>query len=485
MKKSQQRTSVVGGVIWKFAERILNQGVSFLVSLVLARLLTPEYYGTIALVLVFINLADVFVNSGFATSLIQKKDADDTDFSTMFYCSLVCSVAIYGVFFFTAPFIASFYKNPALTLIVRIFALRVPLSVYFAIQSAWASRNMQFRVFFFSGLIAQIISGALGIGMAFAGCGVWALIAQYFAGTIVNTFVLCFMIPWHPKMLFSFNRAKSLMKYGSRILAADFSGVFFNELRSLIIGRVYTESDLAFYNKGQQLPQLISSNLNTTIMTVLFPAIANKADDIKEVKAMARKSLQCLSYIVFPVLLGLAAVISPLIDILYTSKWQASTFFGQVYCIGYAIGSLGYVPLQVLKAIGKSGSVLKLEFIKKPVYVILLIIGVYFNVPAIALTMLIFEFYGTTVNLLQLKQHINYGMGEIIKDVLPSFLLAGLMAISVFFITVLGLSNIVTIALQVIIGAIIYVVGSLILKPEGFNFVIDLIKRFLKRGSKV
>ena len=485
MKKSQQGNSVVGGVIWKFAERIINQGVAFLVSLVLARLLTPEDYGTIALVLVFISLADVFVNSGFATSLIQKKDADDTDFSTMFYCSLVCSIAIYGIFFLCAPFIASFYKNPELTLIVRVFALRIPLSVYFAIQSAWASRNMQFRVFFFSGLFAQIISGALGIAMAFAGFCVWALIAQYFAGTIVNTIVLCFMIPWHPKRLFSFTRAKSLMKYGSRILAADFSGTFFNELRSLIIGRVYTESDLAFYNKGQQLPQLISSNLNTTIMTVLFPAIANKADDIKEVKAMARKSLQCLSYIVFPVLLGLAAVISPLIDILYTSKWQASAFFGQVYCIGYAIGSLGYVPLQVLKAIGKSGSVLKLEFIKKPVYVILLIIGVYFNVPAIALTMLVFEFYGTTVNLLQLKRHINYGMGEIIKDLLPSFLLAGLMAVSVYFITMIHLSNIVTIALQVIIGAMIYILGSLILKLEGFSFVLDLIKRFLKRGDSV
>ena len=220
-------------------------------------------------------------------------------------------------------------------------------------------------------------------------------------------------------------------------------------------------------------------------MTVLFPAMANRADDLKAVKEMARKSLRCLSYIVFPVLFGLAAVMSPLIDVLYTSKWQASTFFGQVYCISYAIGSLGYVPLQVLKAIGKSGSVLKLEFIKKPVYLALLIIGVYFNVPAIALTMLIFEFYGTTVNLLQMRHHINYGMGEIIKDLLPSFLSAGLMAVSVYFITMIHLSNIAIIALQVITGAIIYIVGSLILKPEGFNFVLGLIKRFLKRGNSV
>lgn len=485
MKKTQRANSVVGGVIWKFAERILTQGVAFLVSLVLARLLTPDDYGTVALILVFINLADVFVTSGFSTALIQKKGADDTDFSTMFYCSFFCSLIIYGVFFFTAPLIASFYKNPELTLIVRVFALRIPLSVYFAIQSAWVSRNMQFRIFFFSGLIAQIISGVLGIGMALAGFGVWALIAQYFAATIVSTIVLCFMVPWHPKRLFSLGRAKSLMKYGSKILAADFSGTFFNELRSLIIGRVYTESDLAFYNKGQQLPQLLSSNLNTTIMTVLFPAMANEAEDITHIKAMARKSLQCLSYIVFPVLLGLAAVMSPLIDILYTNKWQSSSFFGQIYCIGYAVGSLGYVPLQVLKAIGKSGSVLKLEFIKKPVYLALLIIGVYFNVPAIAVTMLIFEFYGTTVNLLQLKRHINYSLGEILKDLLPSFLLAALMSVSVYFITFLELSNIVTIALQVIIGAIIYIGGSLIIKPEGFNFALSLIKRFFKKENQI
>lgn len=483
MKITNASNSVVGGVIWKFAERIMNQGVAFLVSLVLARLLSPDDYGTIALVLVFINLADVFVNSGFATSLIQKKGADDTDFSTMFYCSLICSIVIYGIFFLCAPFIASFYKNPELTLIVRVFALRIPLSVYFAIQSAWASRNMQFRVFFFSGLFAQIISGALGIVMAFAGFGVWALIAQYFAGTIVNTLVLCFMVPWHPKRLFSFTRAKSLMKYGSKILAADFSGTFFNELRTLIVGQKYTKSDLAYYNKGQQLPQLIFNNLSSTIMAVLFPALANRSDNLESVKYMTRKSMQYLSYIILPVLLGMCAVMPSLIDFLYTSKWANCVFFGQIYCLDYAIATLSFVPFQALKAIGRSDIILRLEFIKKPVYVILLIIGVCFNVHAIAITMLIYETYGVMVNLVQMKKHLNYHFREIIKDQFPVFALAFSMAALVYLFSFLNLGTLPTLIIQAFVGVAFYIVGSYLFKVEGFDFILGLIKSKLLRRN--
>lgn len=476
MKRSEQGTTVVGGVIWKFAERILTQGVAFLVSLVLARLLTPEDYGTIALVLVFISLADVFVTSGFSTALIQKKDSDDTDFSTMFYCSFVCSLAIYAIIFFSAPLIARFYNNPDLTLIVRVFAIRIPLSVYFSIQSAWVSRNMQFRVFFFSGLIGQVTSGILGIGMAFAGFGVWALIAQYFTNTIVNTIVLCFMVPWHPKMLFSFSRAKSLMKYGSKILAADFSGTFFNELRILIIGQKYSSADLAYYNKGQQLPQLLFGNLSAAIMAVLFPALANKNGNMDNVKYMTRKSMQYLSYVILPILMGMFAVMPALINFLYTEKWSSSVFFGQVYCLDYAIACVGFVPLQTLKAIGRSDSVLKLEFIKKPVYLVLLIIGVCFNVHAIAITMLVYETYGVCINLFQMKKHINYSFREILKDQFPAIALSCSMAFFVYLISFLNLGHLLTLILQVITGMVYYIACSFIFRVEGFDFILNIIK---------
>lgn len=483
MMKKQKSDSVVGGVAWKFGERILSQGVAFIVSLILARLLAPADYGTIALVLVFINIADVFVVSGFATSLIQKKDADDLDFSTMFYCSVVCTALIYVVLYFCAPLIANFYSNRSLVKIVRVFALRIPLSAYFSIQTAYISRNMLFRKSFFSSLTAQIIAGGTGIVMAIKGFGVWALIAQYFANTLVSSLVLMFVISWRPKLLFSWERAKSLMRFGSKILLADLSGTFFNELRSLLIGRSYTEADLAYYNKGQQLPHLISNNLNTTIMSVLFPALANEADDIQRVKSMTRRGISCLCYILMPVMFGMAAVMQPTIRILYTSKWDVSIFFGQIFCISSAISFIGVVSLQVLKALGYGGSVLKLELYKKPVYLLLLIIGMKINVPAIALTLLVYDCYSTSVNLYQLCRKINYRPKEIICDIFPSTLLAGIMALAVLQIRI-GNNEILTLIVGICVGAAIYCIGSILFRIKSFIYLLNMCKDFLSKKKK-
>lgn len=226
MSNKALKNKVLSGLIWKFGERILAQGVSFIVSVILARMLTPDEYGIIAMVLVFISLADVFVNSGFATALIQKKDADETDFSTIFWCSLLCSFLIYSILFMCAPFIGDFYNNTSLVLIIRIFGLKVPLSVYNSIQHAYVSKYMMFKKFFFSTLFGTIISGIIGILCAYMKAGVWALVVQYLINTIVDTVILMVTVKWYPKFRFSKKSAKLLMNYGSKILLADLSGTF-------------------------------------------------------------------------------------------------------------------------------------------------------------------------------------------------------------------------------------------------------------------
>ncbi len=480
MKTQNAGNSVLGGLFWKFGERFLTEGVSFLIALVLARLLAPEAYGTLSLVTVFITLANVFVNSGFQVSLIQKKDADDTDYSTMLYCSLACSLLIYGVIYFCSPLIAAFYKNEELTLITRIFALRIPLSTLYAIQTAYVSRNLRFRQLFVSSIAAQVISGSLGIFLAYLGWGVWALVFQNMSHLLISTLVLLFVIPWRPKLLFSWTRAKSLLRYSSKILAADLSGTFFGELRTLIIGRVYTSADLAFFNKGQHLPQLISSNLNGSIMAVLFPALSNEADDLIRVKQMARRSLQTLSCIMCPIMFGIAVTMKPLILLMYTEKWADSIFFGQVFCICYAIGTLGIVPLQVLKAIGRSGAVLKLEVYKKPVYFALLLIGVFVDVKMIAITMLAYEIYGTFINMLQMRKYISYHFREILRDIAVPFLVSAVMVLVVSLIQ-LENSLILTLILQVLAGVVIYIAGSALLRGDGFVYLFALLKSKLER----
>lgn len=484
MKNNSTRNSILSGLFWKFGERLLNQGVAFIISIILARILAPEDYGTIALVTVFISLASVFISSGFATGLIQKKDADDTDFSTIFFCSLACSVLIYAVLFCIAPMVAAFYKIPVLTDILRVYALQIPLSVYHSIQAAYVSRHMLFRKVFISSVITSVLSGAVGIGMALAGMGVWALVAQSMASTVINTLVMMRLIPWHPQLKFSASSAKIMMKYGSRLLAADLSGTFFAELRSLIIGRVYTSADLAYYNKGNQVPAMITNNLSSAVMTVLFPAFANHSDDMETVKQMTRRSMRIMSYILIPAMFGLAVVMKPLILLLFTQKWSQAIPFGQILSIDLCISIFGSISLQVLKSIGRSDVVLKLEVWKKPMYLLFLIIGVNISVLGLAVAMVLYDIYANVVNMLQVRKYIHYGLREQIMDLLPAFGMGAAMALLVWIIPTFD-NLLITLAVKVFAGAVIYVAGSWLFQIESFlylkNMILGMIKH--KKGA--
>lgn len=478
MSDKNTRNSVLGGMFWKFSERLLTQGASFLVSLILARLLSPDDHGLIALVQVFLNLAAVFISCGFSTALIQKKDADDTDFSTIFYCSLICSFVIYGVLFAIAPLVADFYSEPSLTKLLRIFALQVPLSVYNSIQVAYISRHMLFRKTFVSSMINAVLSGAVGIGMAMAGWGVWALVGQSMMNTLTNTVILMVMIPWRPKLLFSWSAAKKLMKFGSGVLGAELSAAFFLELRTLVVGQVFSTADLAYYNKGRQIPTLLTSNLSTTIMTVMFPAMANRSDDVLQVKQMTKRSIKVLSYILVPCMFGLSAVMEPMILLLYTEKWAQTIPFGQLLAVGLCVDIVGNLPLQTLKALGHSDVILKLEFWKKPVYVALLLIGVRFDVFTLAVLMVLYDFYSVAINMMQMKKFLPYGLGEQLRDLLPAYALGTVMLVLVYLIPSFD-SLILTLAVKIAAGVVIYLAGSIVFRVESFQYLLNIVKGYL------
>ena len=478
MNNENLKNSIFSGVFWKFAERILAQGVSFIVSVILARILMPSDYGIVALILVFINIADVFVTSGFSTALVQNKDADRIDFSTNFYCSMAVSILVYLILFIAAPFIEKFYDMQGLALILRVFALRIPLSAYSAIQHAYVERHMIFKRYFFSTLGGTLISGVVGIIMAYKGFGAWALIAQYFTNTIVDIIVLSITVPWHPEFVFSWKSAKSMMNYGWKILAADLSGTFFDQLRSLIVGKGYTSADLAFYNKGNQLPSLITTNISTSIMSVLF---ANISDEKTRVKEMTRKAVKIMSFVMFPMLFGLAAVSGSLIDVLFTSKWALAVPFVQILSISSAISLIGGVSLQAIKAIGKSDIILKLEVYKKPVYVLLLIIGVKINVTAVAVTMLLYSIYGNIVNAGPLKKEIDYTYREQLKDLSPAFLMSGAMGLFVYMVSYLRLNSVMLLFIQVLMGIALYFGMATIFKIDTLKYLQNFLKEKIKR----
>lgn len=482
MKENSSRKSVISGLFWKFGERLLTQGVAFVISVVLARILAPEDYGTIALVNVFISLASVFITSGFATALIQKKDADSTDFSTIFFCSLGCSALIYAVLYLAAPFVAAFYGVPVLKSVLQVYALQIPLSVYHSVQVAYVSRHMQFKKAFVSSGITCVLSGVVGIAMALAGKGVWALIAQSMSSTVINTVIMMRLIPWRPEWKFSAPSAKKMMQYGSRLLAADLSGTFFNEIRSLIVGKLYTSADLAYYNKGHQVPHMLTGNLINVLQSVMFPAMANHSDDLPQLKQLVRRSMRVMAYVMLPCMVGLSAVMEPLILLLFTEKWAETIPYGQLLSIGLGFSLLGSFSLQTMKAIGRSDVVLKLELVKKPVYLLTILLGVSHSVMGLAVSAVVYDFYALLVNQWQMKKYIHYSMKEQLQDLLPAAFLSMVMAGAVWILPTVE-SLIVTLLAKVLLGIVVYVLGSALLRLESFWYLCNLLRSYMPKSK--
>lgn len=463
--------SVIGkGLFWKLAEKFSSQGVSFVVTVVLARLLTPEQHGTISMVTIFIVVANVFVASGLSTSLIQKQQADDLDFSTILYCNLGLSLVIYAILFFSAPLIADFYNLPDLTPIVRVLSLSIFISAFNSIQHAWVSKHLQFKRFFYSTLGGTIISGVIGVFMAYMGFGVWALVVQTLSNQLVNTIVLYFTIEWHSNWQFSFERAKPLVSYGWKILSADLIGTFFTYIRQLLIGKFYTPADLALYVKGQTFPNLISNNVDQSLSQVLFPSFSKYNDDSEHVKRMMRKSIKISSYISYFFMVLLSVTALPLIRVLLTDIWIGCVPYIQIFCIGNMLNSISNINIQAMKAMGKSDVVLKLELYKKPVLILTILLAIPFGPIYLALTYPVYGLYAAIVNMRPNKKILSYGIKEQVNDYSPSFILAFIVFGLVYPVNFLPFNDILLILIEGLLCFIIYSLLSRTFKMYAFDF---------------
>lgn len=477
------KQSVFSGLIWTFGERIIAQGISFILSIILARLLLPEEYGIIAIVLVFINLANVFVSNGFGEALVQKKNADNTDFSTAFYCSLVVAVVLYVALFLAAPLIAKIYRYNDLILVLRVLSLKIIISSVSTIQHAYVSRKMIFKRFFFSTIGGTLVSAVVGIGMAYAGLGVWALVAQYLVNTVIDTVILFITIPWRPSLSFSTQAAKRIVSYGWKITASALINTGYSELRNLVIGGFYTTTDLAFYNRGNQFPSLVITNIDTAIGKVVFPAMAQSNDDKIRLKAVSRRALKTTSYLIFPLLIGLMVIARPLVMILLTEKWEPCIFFLQVGCIYFMCQPIQTTNWQIIKAVGRSDLCFKLEVLKKAIGISMLIVSIAFGVKAIAVMSAIFGVISMIINMVPNGKLINYTVKEQMLDFLPALTISILMGILVHTVTLLEFNSILTLALQLFVGILTYIGSSIIFKIDSFVYLLDTIKGFSKKGK--
>lgn len=484
MKDDSLKRSVLSNLIWKFGERIGAQCVSFVVSIVLARLLMPEDYGLVTMVTIFITIANVFVSNGFGESLVQKKDADNIDFSTIFYFEIVFSTGIYLILFLIAPYIADFYNEPVLCNVLRVFALRIPLTGINSVQQAYVKKKMIFKKFFFSTIIGTAISAVVGIVMAYRGFGVWALIAQYLCNSIMDTVILWVTVKWRPDFVFSFQRLKSLVSYGWKIMAAGLINSFYSQLRSLVIGKIYSASDLAYYNRAQQFPQLLVTNVNASIDGVLFPAMSKEQSDKEKMVRIMRRSIRVSSFILFPLMTGLAVVATPLIRLVLTDKWLPCVPYLQIISIQFVLQPIQTANLQAIKALGRSDLFLKLEILKKVVGILSILLVMRMGVMAIAVTEVLYCVYASIVNAHPNRKLLNYGYKEQIKDLIPAIALSALMGGIVNLYNYLALPDFATLVLQVLTGAVVYVLGAYIFKVETFYYILDMIKSYLPLHQK-
>ena len=475
---------VTSNLFWRLFERFGAQGVTFVVSIILARILDPTVYGLVALVTMFTTILQVFVDSGFGTALIQKKDADDLDFSSVFYFNITFSVLLYAVMFFVAPLISLFFNQEELTLLIRVLSLSLIISGVKNVQQAYVSRNMMFKRFFFATLAGTICAAVIGIALAYLGFGVWALVAQYLINLAVDTLVLWVVVKWRPKRMFSFSRLKILFSFGWKLLVSAILDTTYKEARSLIIGKKYSKEDLAYYNRGQQLPNVIVTNINTSIDSILLPAMSSKQDDKERVKAMMRRSIKVSTYIMMPMMVGLAVCAEPLVRIVLTDKWLPCVLYLRIFCITYAFYPIHTANLNAIKALGRSDYFLDLKKKKKIVGFSAIFITMFISVEAMTYSLLVTSVLHQLINSWPNKKLLGYGYLDQIKDMLPQILISVVMGAIVYGISFIPLPTWVLLIIQIHVGIIIYFGFSVFFKIDSFVYLKNNLKSFLKKPNK-
>lgn len=474
---------VLSGLFWRYGERMCAQGVQFVVSVILARLLTPESYGYVGLVTVFISIATVFVQSGFGNALIQKKDATQKDFSSVFYFNIAFSLLLFLALQLIAPVIASFYDaGELLTPVIRILSFSVILAGINNVQQAFVSRKMIFKKFFYATLLGTICSAFAGIIAAYHGLGVWALVIQQLTNQAIDTIILWITVRWRPSCEISLHSLKTLFTFGWKLLFSNLIDTLYNNIYSLIIGKYYNSAALGYYNRGKNIPNLVITNVNSSIQSVLFPAYAKEQDNLTRVKQMVSRSIKVSTFLIFPCMAGLAAIAHSLTVVLLTEKWEPCVIFMQYCCFIYAFWPIHTSNLQAISAIGRSDIYLRLEVIKKILGIIILFCTLPFGLEVMMIGRCLNTIIASILNAFPNQKLFQYSFKEQVRDILPNALLSIVMGLSISFINYLNISSIFKLCIQIPGGILVYIICAKLFNVESYQYLLNTMNIFSKRN---
>lgn len=461
----------ISNLAWRFVERCGAQGIALFVSIILARMLDPTDYGMISLVVILTNILQVLVDCGLGNALIQKKDADDLDFSSVFCCNIFFCCILYVGLFFLAPVIASFYGDKKLISIIRVLGLTVVISGVKNIQQAYVSKQLIFKRFFYATFGGSIVSAICGIYLAYHGYGVWSLVVQQVSNALLDTMILWIVVRWRPKLSFSLNRLKPLFSYGWKLLVSSLINTIYRDIRQLVIGKMYSSADLAYYNRGKQFPDIIVMNMNLSVDSVLLPVLSNYQNDRKRIKTVIQRAIITESYVLWPMMFGLMAIGKKLVCIVLTEKWIACVPYLYIFCFTLGIEPIHTANLNAIKALGRSDITLKMEILKKSVGIIIVLITMKISMLAIGIGAIVYTIFAGFVNMFPNRKLIDYSFHEQIFDIMPSFLLSVFMALVVWKLPISDMNICAQISIQIFVGMIIYLAGSVVFKLESFQYI--------------
>lgn len=478
------REKAFSGIIWKMAERMGSQLVSIVVGVILARILMPEDYSVVAIVSIFFVFCNVFITGGLNTALIQKKDADELDYSTVLFVSLPISILLYLVMFFTAPSIAGLYNKEILVPVIRVMSLTLIITAYQGVVSAKISNDLAFKKTFVSSFVSIIISAVIGIVMAYKGFGAWALVAQQMSASIIGSVALTIVSKIRFKLAFSVERLKDLFNYGWKMFVASVISVIYDEIKPLIVGLKFSAVDLAYYNKGKGYPQLLNSSVCDTISSVLFPVISKFQENKNDVLNITRRFMSISSYVVFPVLIGFYVVSDSFITVVLTEKWLPISPYIKIFCVSFIFNIVQTSNLQAIRAIGRSDIILKLEIIKKTLYFIVIALFIYFSDSPymLAFSAVICTIIATIVNTYPNRKLIGYKYRYQLMDLLPNIALSLAMGVVVYCVDFISLGLYAKLSLQIVVGVIVYIILSVVCNNRNFKYLLNLLAG--KKGDK-
>lgn len=482
-----KQTGTVIAFFWKLCERFGVTGIQFVLQIILARILATEDYGILAMMIIFINLSNVFIQNGFNTALIQNKDVKEEDYSSVFWISFFTACILYTILFCATPLIALICKcaHERIAMPFRVLALGVFPGALNSIQIARVSREMNFKKIFICNMGATLVSGVVSIVIALNGGGIWALVANNLVNVLSVCFIMLVLVKWRIQFVINIQRIKILFSFGWKLLVSGFLDTLYQEVHGFIIGGKYDSETLGFYNRGKHFPQFLINAITGAVQSVMLPVLSLRQEDKVEIKRVMRRSICLGAYIVFPMMAGLAACALPMVRVLLTDKWLPCVPYLQICCFSLAFYPVNACNLQAMNAMGRSDLFLKLEIVKKCYGLLTLIIAVLcFDSPmAIAMTGCFTTFISLFVNAYPNKKLCGYSYFEQVKDILPIFLLSIAMGGGVYMVQYVGLGNLVTLFIQVPLGIIIYVLGSKLLRIKSFDYVLAIVKSFREKSK--